>query len=77
MDTDRFAHLFRRIFHFDASKWPTSYPTRVNRIIILSNSQPSVLLIFKNSVTSRFAVLLLVKETINSGSSMNFIDEFL
>ena len=51
-----------------------SYPTRANGITVLVNSQPSVLLNFKNFVSLRFVVRRRAKETINGGSSMNFID---
>ena len=54
-----------------------SYRKRVNGIIVLVNSQPSVLLNFKNSVSLRSVEQLRVKETINGGSLMNFIDELM
>ena len=54
-----------------------SYPTRANGIIVLVNSQPSVLLNFKNSVSLRFVVRRRAKETSNGGSSLNFIDELM
>ena len=52
-----------------------SHPKRANGIIVLVNSQPSVLLNFKNSVSLRFLVRRKAEETINDGFLMDFIDE--